>query len=111
LRRRFARFKLGAHLLDLRCLLFELRREHVNLFLLFLVLAVLFEESETFLLWEPRIAWMPGKISPVCEAIRRKRRSFTFTGFVYVARFPSAPFPPGTSRLVSRLCAEMIISE
>ena len=32
LRRRFARFNLCAHLLDLRCLLFQLRREHVNLF-------------------------------------------------------------------------------
>ena len=44
MRRRFARFKLGAHFLDLRCLLLELRGENVNLFLLFLVLAVLFEE-------------------------------------------------------------------
>ena len=33
LRRRFARFKLCAHLLDLCCLLFELRRENVNMFL------------------------------------------------------------------------------
>jgi len=36
--------ELDAHLLDLHCLLFELRRENVNLFLLFLVPAVLFEE-------------------------------------------------------------------
>jgi hypothetical protein len=34
LRGRFARFKLGAHLLDLRCLLFELRSKHLNSFLL-----------------------------------------------------------------------------
>ena len=44
LHRWFARFELCAHLLDLRCLLFELRRENVNLFLLFLVLAMLFEK-------------------------------------------------------------------
>ena len=31
-------------------------------------------------------------------------------GFVHVARLPSAPFPPGTSRFVFRFCAEMIIS-
>ena len=36
-----------------------------------------FQKVKTFLLREPRIAWMPGKISPVCEAIRCKRRSLT----------------------------------
>ena len=57
-RRRLTRFKLGAHFLDLRCLLFELRSENLHLFLLqgdsrfqvgntgllFLDLFVLFEE-------------------------------------------------------------------
>ena len=33
-RRWLARFKLGAHLLDLSCLLFELRSENLHLFLL-----------------------------------------------------------------------------
>jgi hypothetical protein len=33
LRRRFARFELGAHFLDLRCLFFKLRRENAHVFL------------------------------------------------------------------------------
>jgi hypothetical protein len=36
LRRRFARFKLGAHFLDLRCLLFRRRCEGLNFLLLLL---------------------------------------------------------------------------
>ena len=62
---------------------------------------------------------MSGKTRQLVEAIRGKRRSFTLTGFVYVTRFPSAPFPPGTPqgvgapsprfaiRFAFRFCAEM----
>src|SRR5262249_40076987 len=32
-----------------------------------------------------------------------RSRSFPFTGFVYVARFPWAPFPPGTISLLLRV--------
>ena len=44
LRRGFGHFNLGAHFLDLRRLLFELRRQRINPFFLFLHLAMLFEE-------------------------------------------------------------------
>ena len=43
LRRRFGHFNLGAHLLNLRRLVFELRRQWINPFFLFLHFAVFFE--------------------------------------------------------------------